>query len=54
MDAAGQRLRRVGAPLDREAVLAPRLVLGLQLGALSRVGSKAQAAGPAEAARKRS
>ena len=44
----GQRLRELVVPLDGEAVLAQRLVLGLELGALGCVRGQAEAAGAPE------
>jgi hypothetical protein len=38
VEPAGERGRQVVQPLDREAVLAQRCILGLELGALVRVG----------------
>ena len=46
VEAAAQGLRQVAAPLDGEAVLAQRLVFGLELQPLPRVGGEAEAAGP--------
>src|SRR6476619_8304126 len=48
VEAPGPGRRELDAPFDREAVLSQRLVLGLELGRLRRVGGQAEAAGPSE------